>query len=402
MDVKAENVKAEINIGLVGHVDHGKTSIAKALSGVWTSKYSEEIKRGITMRIGFTDFEIYKCPKCKEPDCYSSNKKCKICGSRTRLQRKISLVDTPGHETLMAVMLSGAAVMDGCILTIAANEKCPQPQTAEHLIALNVLGIKNIVVAQNKIDLVPKEDAIKNYNEIKEFIKKIAPDAPIIPIAAHYNANIDVLMNAIQDYIPTKKVVVGKPFMWIIRSFDVNVPGTEIDKIKGGVIGGSLMKGKLRIGDEIEIRPGVKKKNKYVPLITKVVSLHAGNLELDEAKSGGLISIGTTLDPFLTKSDSLVGNVVGLVNELPESTTKLNIDIKLFDSLLTVGTIKPLVENEKIMISVGSALRVGTITNVKKGEIDLLTPVCAEKKQRVAISRRFNTSWRLIGYGIVK
>lgn len=396
------DVQSEVNIGIVGHVDHGKTSIAKALSGVWTSKYSEEIKRGITIKLGYTDFEIYKCPSCGEPECYSTNKKCKICGSKTEFQRKISLVDTPGHETLMAVMLSGSAVMDGCILAIAANEKCPQPQTAEHLTALEVLGIKEVVVAQNKIDLLSKEDAVKNQEQIKDFIKNTIPDAQIIPIAAHYNANIDALIKAVQDFIPTKKKVIGKPFMYIIRSFDVNSPGTGIEDIKGGVIGGSLLKGKLKIGDEIEIRPGVKRKNKYVPLITKVVSLHAGKNELDEAKSRGLISIGTSLDPSLTKSDSLVGNVVGLVNDLPEATSKLSTKIKLFDELLTVGKIKPLVKNEKIMISVGSALRLGTITDVKKGEIELLTPVCAKKGQRFAISRKFKFSWRLIGYGIIK
>lgn len=396
------NVQPEINIGIVGHVDHGKTSIAKALSGVWTSKYSDEIKRGITIRLGYADFEVYKCPSCGEPECYSTNKKCKICGSKTKFQRKISLVDTPGHETLMAVMLSGSAVMDGCILTIAANEKCPQPQTVEHLTALKILGIKDVVVAQNKIDLVSKEDAIKNQEQIKDFIKDTIPDAKIIPIAAHYNANIDVLIKAIQDFIPTKRKVSGKPFMYIIRSFDVNNPGIGIEDIKGGVIGGSLLKGKLKIGDEIEIRPGVKRKNKYVPLITKVVSLHAGKIELNEAKSRGLISIGTSLDPSLTKSDNLVGNVVGLVNELPETTSKLSTEITLFDELLTVGKIKPLVKDEKIMISLGSALRLGTVTDVKKGEIELSTPVCVQKGQRFAVSRRFKFSWRLIGYGVVK
>ena len=96
---------------------------------------------------------------------------CPKCGSKTKLLRKISFVDSPGHETLMATMLSGASLMDGAILVIAANEPCPQPQTKEHLMALDILGVKNIIIVQNKIDLVDEEKAWENYKQIKEFVK---------------------------------------------------------------------------------------------------------------------------------------------------------------------------------------------------------------------------------------
>lgn len=402
-----ENTQPEWNIGLVGHVDHGKTTLAKALSGIWTSKYSEELERGITIRIGYADFPIYKCPKCPEPECFTTKKICEHCGSKTKFLRKISIVDTPGHESLMAVMLSGAAVMDGAILVIAANEKCPQPQTAEHLTALSVLGIKDIIVVQNKIDLVSKEEAKENYIQIKNFIKDKFPDAPIIPIAATYNANIDVLLKAINDMVERhskeKKDRENQPlYMHVIRSFDVNKPGKNISELKGGVIGGSIVRGCMKVGDEIEIKPGIAIKNKFYPLTTKVVELHAGNVKIDSAKPGGLISIGTTLDPSITKGDGVVGNVVGLKGTLPEPVYKLNVKINLFKSLITTGEIKPLVQNENLVISVGTALRIGTITNVKKGEIVLSHPVIVEKGQRIAIGRRFKTTWRLIGYGIVK
>src|SRR3989344_5728289 len=139
----------EVNIGLIGHVDHGKTTLTERLSGKWTETHSEELKKGITIRLGYADTTLYKCPKCKDPDCYLTTKKCSNCNSDCTVLRKISFVDAPGHETLMATMLSGAAIMDGAILLVAANEDCPQPQTKEHLMALNIIGIKNIVIAQS-------------------------------------------------------------------------------------------------------------------------------------------------------------------------------------------------------------------------------------------------------------
>ncbi|HDH28209.1 MAG TPA: translation initiation factor IF-2 subunit gamma, partial [Euryarchaeota archaeon] len=124
---------------MVGHVDHGKTTLTQALSGVWTDVHSEELKRGISIRLGYADATFRKCPKCDEPTCYTTEKKCPVDGSKTEVLRTVSFVDSPGHETLMATMLSGGALMDGAVLVIAANESCPQPQTKEHLMALDVI-----------------------------------------------------------------------------------------------------------------------------------------------------------------------------------------------------------------------------------------------------------------------
>ncbi|MDP2907080.1 MAG: GTP-binding protein, partial [Nanoarchaeota archaeon] len=148
----------EINIGLVGHVDHGKTTLVYKLSGKWTDEHSEEIKRGITIRLGYADIIFYKCPNCKT-NCYVTSATCPTCKSKCTPLRKVSFIDAPGHETLMATMLSGAAIMDGALLLVSANEPCPQPQTKEHLMALNIIGVKNIVIIQNKIDLISEEDA---------------------------------------------------------------------------------------------------------------------------------------------------------------------------------------------------------------------------------------------------
>jgi len=146
--------KPEVNIGMVGHVDHGKTTLVKSLSGVWTDQHSEEVKRGISIRLGYADATFRKCPSCPAPDAYTVKEKCEHCGSETKVLRTVSFVDSPGHETLMATMLCGAAIMDGAVLVISANEPCPQPQTKEHLMALNITGIDRIVIVQNKIDLM--------------------------------------------------------------------------------------------------------------------------------------------------------------------------------------------------------------------------------------------------------
>ena len=405
LDVKLK-AQSEVNIGLVGHVDHGKTTLTKALSGVWTDRHSEEIKRGISIRLGYADCTFYKCPKCSEPDCYCTSEKCPKCGSEAKFLRKVSFVDSPGHESLMAVMLSGAALMDGALLVIAANEQCPQPQTEEHLLALDILNVKNIVIAQNKIDLVPREKAVENYNQIKKFLKgTVAENAPIVPIAANCGANIDLLIKTIEETIPTSKRDEKKsPLMYVARSFDINKPGAKIDGLKGGVFGGSLLRGKLNVGDEIELRPGVKKGSTYKPITTKITSLNASSQKVESVYPGGLIGIGTNLDPSLTKSDSICGNVVGLKNQLPNVYEKIRVEIHLFEK--TVGekskeNIKGLEKNEALMLSVGSAVTIGLLTDLKKKEFTLKIPVCTEVGQRIAISRRFGVRWHLIGYGII-
>jgi translation initiation factor 2 subunit 3 len=403
----------ETNIGMIGHVDHGKTMLTKALTGEWTDRHSEEVKRGISIRLGYADVAFYKCKDCDEPQCYTNQPACPKCGGECELLRSVSFVDAPGHETLMATMLSGAAIMNGALLLVAANEKCPQPQTREHLMALSIIGVDRVVVVQNKIDIVSKEEARQNYGEIQQFIKgTIAETAPIIPISAHHDVNIDTLIKTIEEKIPTPKWDKSKPArMYVARSFDVNVPGTKIDKLKGGVIGGSLIHGKLKAGDEIEIRPGRKvesgRGSSWEPILTKVRSLFAGGLALSEATPGGLIAIGTGLDPAFTKSDSLVGRLAGVPGTLPEIHNSLTIRTELMKRV--VGTASELAvdnlkTNEPLMLSVGTATTVGVVTSGRSesAEIGLKIPVCTEKGQRIAISRRVAGKWRLIGYGVVQ
>lgn len=393
---------------MVGHVDHGKTTLTKALTGIWTDVHSEEIKRGISIRLGYADSVFRKCPKCDEPQCYTTEKKCQHCGEETKVLRHVSFVDSPGHETLMATMLSGAALMDGAILVIAANERCPQPQTREHLTALEVVGIKNVIIVQSKVDLVSKEEVMKNYKEIKEFIKDtMLENSPIIPISAHQGVNIDAVIESIEKFIPTPEREETKNLrMLVARSFDINRPGTEIRKLSGGVLGGAITQGKLKIGDEIEIRPGIRSGAKYKPIVTKVISLKKAGIDLNEAGPGGLLGVLTTLDPYLTKSDSLVGNVVGLPDRLPETREELSLEIKLLERVVGLdkaAMTSPLKINEDLMINVGTARSIGTVTSIKKErvELKLKIPVCVEERERIVVSRQISGRWRLIGFGTI-
>lgn len=403
----------ETNIGMIGHVDHGKTMLTKALTGEWTDRHSEEVKRGISIRLGYADVAFYKCKNCDAPECYTNQPTCPNCKGECELLRSVSFVDAPGHETLMATMLSGAAIMNGALLLVAANESCPQPQTMEHLMALSIIGVDKIIVVQNKIDIVTKEQARANYAEIQAFVKgTIAEKAPIIPISAHHDMNIDTLIMAIERYIPTPKWDQTKPArMYIARSFDVNSPGTKIESLKGGVVGGTLTQGKIKVGDEIEIMPGRKVeaggKTAWEPIHTTVRSLFAGGLQLDHAGPGGLIAIGTGLDPAFTKSDSLVGRIAGVPGTLPPVASELTMRTELMKRVVGVSSelaVDSLKTNEPLMLSVGTATTVGVIRSGRAGSADvsLKIPVCVEPGQRIAVSRRIAGKWRLIGYGVVE
>ena len=175
------------------------------------------------------------------------------------LLRHVSFVDCPGHDVLMATMLNGAAVMDAALLLIAGNEPCPQPQTSEHLAAVEIMKLQNLIILQNKLDLIKYEQAMVQFDTILNFVSgTVAEKAPIIPISAQLKYNIDVVCEYIVKAIPIPiRDYTSAPHMIIIRSFDVNKPGQKADELKGGVAGGSILKGVLQLGDEIEIRPGL-------------------------------------------------------------------------------------------------------------------------------------------------
>ncbi len=387
----------ELNVGMVGHIDHGKTTLLSKLTGKFTDTHSEELKRGITIKLGYAEMTIYK------------NKN----GFNTKEGeplRYVSFIDAPGHEMLMATMLSGAAIIDAAILVIAANEGI-KPQTREHFTALQAKKIKNIIIVQNKIDLVTQEQALKNYKEIKEFIKgSSAENAPIIPISAQQDINIDKLLEELANIKIPDRDEKSDPLFLIARSFDINLPGTNVEKMKGGVLGGILKKGKLKVGDLIEIKPGIsmKKANQYFykTLNTKILSLYRGREKVEEISPGVSVSIETELDPVLTKSDNLSGCVASLEGKLPDITNNLKLKVNLFKEVLGITEhkeVSPIKTNELLMLSLNTSISVGSVSKMKGDDIELYLkiPVVDLKGENVGLARNINNHWRLIGFGEV-
>jgi translation initiation factor 2 subunit 3 len=400
----------EVNVGLVGHVDHGKTTLTQALTSEWTDRHSEELKRGISIKLGYADAAFYVCPNCPKPTGYSVEPKCPSCGGEAKFLRAVSFVDAPGHETLMATMLSGAAIMDGALLLVAANEPCPQPQTREHLYALDIIGVRKVVVVQNKIDLISPEDAEKNYQQIITFLEgSPVAKAPVVPLSANHRAGIDALIGAIEETIPTPARDPKKPpLMYVARSFDVNRPGTRPKDLHGGVLGGSLLQGHLKVGEEIEIRPGVPGPSNAPTesLTTRITSIISGGQTWDELRPGGLAAIGTSLDPALAKGDGLTGRLVGTAGTLPPVSQRIRLKVTLLDRVLGAEReikVDKIRTSEVLAVTVGTTISAGKVTSARGDDVELSLQraVTVFPGSRVAISRRLN-AWRLIGYGIVE
>ncbi|VVB80500.1 Translation initiation factor 2 subunit gamma [uncultured archaeon] len=386
-----------INVGIVGHIDHGKTTLLYKLSGKWTDTHSEELKRGITIKLGYADSIV----KIGEDGKYTTKK-----DAVGKPVRYITFVDAPGHEMLMATMLSGAAIMDAAILVVAANEGI-KPQTKEHLVALQAKKIKNIIVVQNKIDLVTQEQAIENYKKIKEFLKgTIAENAPVIPVSAQQEINLDKILEQLcKIEIPSRNTT-DKPVFLIARSFDINKPGTELSKLHGGVLGGALKQGKIKVGDELEIKPGYsyKKQNQfyYQTVKTKIVSIQQGDNKIEEAIPGGSLAIETELDPSLTKADALSGCIASTSGALPEITSEIKLKFNLFKEVLGTETndkVAELKTMEMLMLSINTSTTVGTVKKVKgnEAELSLKIPIVPLKGDSIGLARNIGGHWRLIG-----
>lgn len=256
------------------------------------------------------------------------------------------MVDAPGHRYLMKNMISGAAVMDSAILVVDSTQDAGLVQTVEHLTAAEIVGIDNyIAIAQNKVDLLLddrkcREKLQHNHSQIVEMVRNTNANTewtPVLPtsFSPANQINVKLLLQQIVERgnASDNKLYSQYPlFIHCVRSFDINKPN-PVTTIKGGVIGGSIMCGTLKIGDQIEIRPGVQGPDgKYIPLVTTVTSLFTGRTQLTEAHPGGLIGIGTTLDPLFTRSDAMVGMCAGYPGKLPTPTTTLYLDVKLLDN----------------------------------------------------------------------
>jgi translation initiation factor 2 subunit 3 len=305
-------------------------------------------------------------------------------------------------------MLSGAAIMDGAVLVIAADEPVPQPQTEEHLMALDIIGIDDVVIVQNKIDLVDRETARENHEAIEEFVEgTVAEGAPIIPVSAGQEVNIAYLIEALETEIPTpERDPEADARLYVARSFDINKPGTTWEDLLGGVIGGSLAQGRLETEEEIELRPGREVEHggesEYRAIETTVRSLQAGGEFVEEATPGGLVGVGTGLDPSLTKGDGLAGQIAGPPGTLPPTWDAFTMEVDLLDRIVGESeAVEEISTGEPLMLTVGTATTVGSVTSAREGECDvrLKRPVCAQPGAKIAINRRVGARWRLIGVG---
>eukprot|EP01084_Bolivina_argentea_P256700 432291_1 len=454
-----QQTQPTLNIMTCGDVSHGKSTLLAALSGEKTGKYSAEIRNNMTIRLGYTSCKIWKCLLCPRPQCYFSTHsdtkikkiKCKHCDSTPKngaviLIRHLSFVDVPGHAHLMQTMVSAACVSDAAILVIDASSKlCPGKQTEQHCSAINLLGLmkeKQIIVAQNKIDITDHSAACLNYERIRNYLStfstKLAYNTPVIPISAQSKLNIDALCGSIVHDLPSYSSKLNNKVnlttnglrMNIIRSFDVNrakdlATDHDIDTIAGGIIGGAVLNGHIKVGQLIEIRPGyIKKKRlkKYKdkivnklqpqweaqPIITRVISLKYGKNGATVAYPGGNVGVQTNVDPSLTKSDRMCGHIVidADNNNPPPIFNKFVMSyVFLSDHEERQKEFKIL---EPIRVNIGSMKMKAEIVKKNIGDFNgvlvvLEAPICANIGDPVGICRSGKQKeWSFVGGGIIR
>jgi translation initiation factor 2 subunit 3 len=226
-------------------------------------------------------------------------------------------------------------------------------------------------------------------------------NVPIIPTVANFGINIDSLIEAIETTILTPTFDESKPLkMFVARSFDINKPGTKSKDLKGAVFGGSIAQGIVCVGDEIELCPGLKGKT-----ITKVISISTNQGLIQKARPGGLIAIGTSLDPSVAQNDQLRGQIAAKPGYMPEPTKELTLKINMFERMIEQNVKEKIgiKVTEPLVITIGTNTVVGFVikTDSKATMLNLKNEVIVEKGQRVAISKNIAGQWRLIAFGEV-
>ncbi len=400
-----------INVGMIGSVSNGKSSLTRNLTGIKTQKHSAEHERNITIKLGYANTKIYKCPSCTKPECYKNypsniyNANCTICNADMVLEKHISFIDCPGHNLLMATMLNGACVMDSSIIVESvANIEMPSPQTIEHLLATDMLNLRSAFVCMNKVDITSRNNTIKNIQKFNNFMETKRGVLPIVPISANLGLNTDVVCEYICDMIkePKRDLESGAK-MIIIRSFNINKQNTKIEKLQGGVAGGTLVKGILKIGDTVKILPGFLTKNQnnekkkenrewtYQPIITTVESINSEKNNLDMAIPGGLIGVKLSIDPSISANDGLVGST--LVKN--DNTDQYKIFERIFVHLEKVfeKSERELKKDDIIVINYNAYNVKGKIIKMVKNKMEIKLidkPLCVELNDYITISKPVN------------
>lgn len=399
-----------INIGVIGHVAHGKSTFTRSMTGTKTQKFSSEQERNITIHIGYANTKIFMD---KDGDLHTATSNTNSMkdedGEEMVLIKHVSFVDCPGHEAFMSNMISGSAIMDTCVLVIACNDKVPQPQTYEHLQAVQNVDIDKFLILQNKMDLIKEHENENVYNQIKQFIKDTkAEKSRIIPSSIQNNINKDEILKSLVSLPRFQRDLEQPAKMIIIRSFDINKAHTSFEDMSGGVVGGSLISGILKVNDIVELRPGyVIKGNegefKFRPIITTIRSLQSDTSKMDYALPGGLVGVCLDVDPSLTKSNGLNGQMIGLIGTLPNVYSALKLEyeeLKRYDNIDDSFKM-----NETLLISVNSMNIKATIMYIKKKKnyikVQLEKPVCVTENQKVAIFKNVSSRWLLVAKSVI-
>lgn len=236
-----------IIIGTAGHVDHGKTSLVKAMTGVDCDRLKEEKQRGLTIELGFTSLEL---PSGEQ----------------------VGVVDVPGHVKFIRHMLSGASGIDLVMLVVAADEGV-MPQTVEHIQICSLLGIQRGVVALTKVDMVDEDLLDLAYSDIREFMEStFLRDAPIVPVSSMTGAGIDELKRTLDEQVATlnERRITGVPVLPVDRVFTIKGFGT--------VVTGTMKQGVFQEDQEVEILPAGRR--------ARVRNIQVHGKETDRAQAG--------------------------------------------------------------------------------------------------------------------
>ncbi len=406
-----------INIGMIGSVSNGKSTVTEKVTGVKTQKHSKELERNITMKLGYANAKIFKCNSCLPPQCYQPHHsliisiECKFCGEEMELVKHISLIDSPGHASLMATMMNGTCIMDTTILVESASNIEPTQQSKEHLFAINMTGLETKITCLNKVDLVKKDVAIERINSLKHFlVGTMAENSFMIPVAANYGINIDVLCEYICKYIDEPlRDYNCKLKMVIIRSFNINKPNSPCEKLEGGVIGGSIVEGVVHLNDKIIIYPGFVTKNEtdskctwsYKPLIGTVMSINSETNSLEYAIPGGLIGMKLDIDPGLATNDGLVGNIVTSYDNINSYFVyeTVFIELELMNRLDRVEC-GVLTKKDMLIINSNACNSRCEVVRIKtnRAELKLLDkPICVKINEYITLSKSIGCNIIVIG-----
>lgn len=406
-----------INIGMIGSVSNGKSSLTYQITKTRTQKHSSEQTKNITIKLGYANAKIYKCITCPEPECYQSFSsatmecECGLCGNSMVLQKHVSFVDCPGHNLLMATMLNGTCVMDTSIIVESVvNKEIPSMQTKEHMIAAEVTGLDCFATCINKIDLVEKKDAIKYMESLSGYMgNSCFKDTKIIPISANFGINVDTICEYICKHLEEpKRDLAGSSKMIIIRSFNINHPDVSINEIEGGVVGGSISRGTLKIGDSVMIYPGFLSINEdvdlkgengkpvrwvYEPIETTVISINSEKNKLNYAIPGGLIGVGLTIDPAITTGDNLVGSILTTNND--SSIYNIMETIFVVFSKVNRGSDIKLIKDDILVVNHNASNSKGKIVKIRGDKIEIQMiekPICVEIDEYITLSKSIGSA----------